>query len=240
MASLLRHVLTHDGGRTVAAFTADPEHVRTAEYEGLPLVPFDELERSYPPSDYDLMISVGFNRINGLRRERFEQGRARGYRLPSYVSSRAIVFPDLEVGPNCVIHEGAIVQSHARLGENVLVRSGANIGHHAVVGSHAFIATGVITGGTVRIGEQAMIGVGAVLREEVTIGERALVGAGAVVLKDVEPDSVYAGNPARRLPKSSLEATGGLVATPPPAGPERPRGTMPARRARSRTSSTTP
>jgi sugar O-acyltransferase (sialic acid O-acetyltransferase NeuD family) len=209
MASLLRHVLAHDGGRTVAAFTADREHVRSADYEGLPLIPFDELERSYPPSDYDLMVSVGYHRINALRRERFEQARTRGYRLPSYVSTRAIVFPDLEVGPNCVIHEGAIVQSHARLGENVLLRSGANIGHHGVVGSHAFIATGVITGGTVRIGEQALIGVGAVLRDQITIGDRALVGAGAVVLKDVEPDSVYAGNPARRLAKSALEATGG-------------------------------
>jgi sugar O-acyltransferase (sialic acid O-acetyltransferase NeuD family) len=207
VASLLRHVIEHDGGRTVAAFTADPEHVRAAEYEGLPVVPFDELERSYPPSHYDLMVSVGYHRINTLRRERFEEARARGYQLPSYVSTRAIVFPDLELGANCVIYEGAIVQSHARLGENVLLRSGANIGHHSVVGSHTYVATGVIMGGTVRIGEQAFIGVGAVLRDQITIGERALVGAGAVVLEDVEPDSVYAGNPARRLAKSALAAT---------------------------------
>jgi acetyltransferase-like isoleucine patch superfamily enzyme len=31
----------------------------------------------------------------------------------------------------------------------------------------------------------------------VTIGERAMVGAGAVVTKDVEPDTVVVGNPAR-------------------------------------------
>ena len=207
VASLLRHCIEYDGGRTVAAFTADPEHARAPEFEGLPLVPFDQLEGSYPPAEYDLMVSVGYHRINALRRERFEQARARGYRLPSYVSTRAIVFPDLELGPNCVIHEGAIVQSHARLGENVLLRSGANVGHHSVVGSHTYVATGVIMGGTVTIGEQAFIGVGAVLRDRITLGDRALVGAGAVVLKDVEPDSVYAGNPARRLSKTSLEAT---------------------------------
>ena len=128
------------------------------------------------------------------------RGAARGADLGEF-------FPDLDVGPNCVIHEGAIVQSHARLGENVLLRTGANVGHHSVVGSHSYVATGVIMGGTVTIGEQAFIGVGAVLRDRITIGDRALVGAGAVGLKDVEPDSVYAGNPARRLAKTSLEAT---------------------------------
>jgi acetyltransferase-like isoleucine patch superfamily enzyme len=33
----------------------------------------------------------------------------------------------------------------------------------------------------------------------VTVGERAIVGAGSVVLKDVPPDTIVAGNPARFL-----------------------------------------
>jgi sugar O-acyltransferase (sialic acid O-acetyltransferase NeuD family) len=209
VASLLRYLLTHDAGRTVAAYSADPEHVTAREFEGLPLVAFPDLESVYPPADYELVVAVGYHRINSLRRERFEQARARGYHLPSYVSSRAIVFPDLEVGPNCVIYEGAIVQARTRMGENVFVRTGANVGHHSVVANHAFIATGVTTGGTVSIGEQAFIGVGAVLRDEVQVAERSVVGAGAVLIKNTEPDSVYVGNPAKRLDKTAMAATGG-------------------------------
>jgi acetyltransferase-like isoleucine patch superfamily enzyme len=33
----------------------------------------------------------------------------------------------------------------------------------------------------------------------ITIGERAVVGAGSVVTKDIPPDTVVAGNPARIL-----------------------------------------
>ena len=45
----------------------------------------------------------------------------------------------------------------------------------------------------------ASIGSGATILAKVTIGENALVGAGAVVTKDVAPNAVVTGNPARLL-----------------------------------------
>lgn len=45
----------------------------------------------------------------------------------------------------------------------------------------------------------ASIGSGAIILCGVTIGERAMVGAGAVVTRDVPPDTVVAGNPARPI-----------------------------------------
>jgi maltose O-acetyltransferase len=47
------------------------------------------------------------------------------------------------------------------------------------------------------IGDQVWIGGGAIVLGGVTIGDRAVVGAGSVVTKDVPPDTVVAGNPAR-------------------------------------------
>lgn len=51
--------------------------------------------------------------------------------------------------------------------------------------------------GTIEIKDNCQIGVGAIILPRVTIGPNALVGAGAVVSRDVPPDSVVAGNPAR-------------------------------------------
>lgn len=48
---------------------------------------------------------------------------------------------------------------------------------------------------------RAAIGTGAVVLAGVTIGESALVGAGSVVTKDVPPETVVVGNPARVLRK---------------------------------------
>ena len=49
------------------------------------------------------------------------------------------------------------------------------------------------------IKKKATIGAGVVICPGVTIGEGAIIGAGAVVVRDVPPDQVWLGIPARRM-----------------------------------------
>lgn len=59
----------------------------------------------------------------------------------------------------------------------------------------------------------ASLGSGATILCNVTIGENAIVGAGSVVTKDVPPNTIVAGNPARILRRiqSSPEAQHALI-----------------------------
>ena len=206
-ASLARYCLEHDSPLRVVAFAVDAAYATTPTYDGLPLLAFEHLERVHPPDSCRLLIPMGYHRINGIRRERFESARTRGYGFVSYVSSRASVWPDLAIGENVLIYEHAIVQPFVRIGDNCIIRSGAHLSHHCEVADHAFVAAEVATGGSVSIGEQGFVGVGAVVRDGVRIAERSFIGAGAVVLGDTEADGVYVGNPARRLARSALEAS---------------------------------
>jgi sugar O-acyltransferase (sialic acid O-acetyltransferase NeuD family) len=208
-ASLAWYCLSHDSSWKVAGFTVDEAHMASSQFEGLPLVPFEALEAHYPPADYRLLIPMGYQRINGLRRSRYEQAKQRGYAFASYVSSRASVWPDLEIGENVLIYEHAIVQPFARIGNNCIIRSGAHISHHCTVADHAFIAAEAAMGGAGHVGEQAFVGVGAVLIDQIRIAERTFIGAGAVVVQDTLADGVYVGNPARRTTKTALQASGG-------------------------------
>ncbi|MFP5235767.1 MAG: acyltransferase [Acidobacteriota bacterium] len=56
---------------------------------------------------------------------------------------------------------------------------------------------GVIRYGRIRIHDNCVIGARAILLPNVTIGPNAIVGAGSVVTRDVPPNSVVAGSPAR-------------------------------------------
>jgi sugar O-acyltransferase (sialic acid O-acetyltransferase NeuD family) len=204
-ASLARYCLTHDSALRVAAFTVDAAYVKAPEHEGLPLVEFEQLEARFKPADFQLLIPMGYQGVNGVRRARYESAKRRGYTLANYVSSRASVWPDLVLGDNVMIYEHAVVEPFCRIGSDCIVRSGAHLSHHCALGDHAFVAVQAAAAGGVQIGEQAFVGIGAVLRDQVHIAPRSFIGAGAVVVSDTEADLVYAGNPARATGKTAAQ-----------------------------------
>jgi sugar O-acyltransferase (sialic acid O-acetyltransferase NeuD family) len=208
-ASLAWFCLSHDSQWEVAAFTVDQKYFASSTHEGLPVVPFEDLQNIYPPDSVKLLIPIGYTRINGLRMERFNQATDLGYDLVSYISSRASIWPNQYFGRNCLIYENAIIQPFSRIEDNVIIRSGTHISHHCLIGSHSFVAAGATLGGNVTVAERCFIGLGAVIRDGLHLAERTFIGAGAVVISDTEPDGVYIGNPARKLQRSSWEVTKG-------------------------------
>ena len=184
--------LTNDSPHEVVAFTVDDSHMRDREKFGLPIVPFEEMERKYPAEDFKMFVAVGwFAEFNKLRARKYEQCKAKGYELISYVSSRAANLGQVEFGDNCFILEFAVIQPLARIGCDVFIWSGNHIGHHASVGDHCYIAGNVVVSGRTKIGAYCFIGVSATLGHEITIGAESFIGAGSLITKDVEPKSVY-------------------------------------------------
>jgi putative colanic acid biosynthesis acetyltransferase WcaF len=85
---------------------------------------------------------------------------------------------------------------------------GAVLRHHAIVSQGAFLCGGThdynspsfpMTWGKIEVEAQGWVCARAIVLPGVTIGEGAVLGAGAVTSRDLEPWSVYAGNPARKV-----------------------------------------
>lgn len=198
LAQLAHYYFTHDTDYAVVAFTVDAAY-RTADRAfDLPLVPFDEVARLYPPETHDFFVALSYSGLNSLRRERYLAAKAMGYRLASYVSSRATVLNDGGIGDNCFILEDNTIQPFAVIGDNVTLWSGNHIGHHSRIGDHCFIASHVVVSGGVHIGEACFIGVNATLRDHIHVGERCVIGAGALILADAEAEGVYIGQATER------------------------------------------
>lgn len=206
IAQLAHFYLTIDAGLSVRAFTVDREYVREAAFCGLPVVPFDEVERSFPTENFKMFVAVSYAKLNAVRAEKCAQARAKGYQLISYVSSRATTFSGFTAGDNCFILEDNTIQPFARIGSNVTLWSGNHIGHHAVIEDNCFITSHVVVSGGVLVKENSFIGVNATIRDHVTIGRNCVIGAGSLIVGDTADFSVYSQAPAElsKVPSNRL------------------------------------
>ncbi len=111
------------------------------------------------------------------------------------------------IGENCLIGTGSMLDGSVSIGNNVKIQSGVYLPHGTVVGENVFIgpyacitndrypASGRLT--PVVIGNGCVIGANSTLISGVHIGDNSVVAAGSVVTKDVSPNTVVLGVPAR-------------------------------------------
>ena len=203
-AAVLSHFsLTNDSPYEVVAYTVDQGYIKEQELRGLPVVPFEEVESIYPPSDYKMLVAIFASRVNKTRAEKYDQAKAKGYELISYISSKANIWPGLVVGDNCFIGEGTICRSFLNIGNNVIVLPGAFLGHDTFIKDHCFIAARAVLLGGVTVEPYSCIGANATILDGVTVARACVIGAGAVIHENTQEKGVYRVNPPTLLPLPS-------------------------------------
>jgi|SRR5215510_11578587 len=183
--------LNNDSPHQIVSFCVDADYLRQNHKLGLPVVAFEEVQEKYPPDDFQMFVAIGYQDLNRLRARKYEEAKAKGYRLISYVSSRASNFGRVEIGDNCFVLEFAVIQPCAEVGNDVFIWSGNHIGHHASVGDHCYIAGNVVISGKTKIEPYCFVGVNAALGHEITIGKESFIGAGSLITKSAPEKSVF-------------------------------------------------
>lgn len=135
------------------------------------------------------------------------------------------------MGKDCQICDGVLITDPLRtqLGSQVIVNDGVIIqaceGAEIVVGGNVTLSYGVkiITGGlvlaergaiqrqhcakSISIQDRVWIGANAIILPGVKIGQGAVVAAGSVVCRDVDPYTIVAGVPAKRIRQLAAEVS---------------------------------
>jgi sugar O-acyltransferase (sialic acid O-acetyltransferase NeuD family) len=189
-AEIAREYFEADTDYEVVGFSVEQAYLKEATLAGLPVIAFEELEESFAPGEHDVYVAATYTQLNRLRTRLADAAKARGYGLASYVSSRAFIWRNVELGEHCFVFEDNTVQPFVELGRNVVLWSGNHIGHHSTIGDNTFVSSHVVISGFCEIGENCFLGVNATIANNVTIGRDVWLGPGTNVVKDV-PDETF-------------------------------------------------
>jgi sugar O-acyltransferase (sialic acid O-acetyltransferase NeuD family) len=149
----------------------------------------------------DFVVCIGAE--HGLARVKISEmlAETHGLRPIDLISPNAIVDPTATYGAGVQIMPGSVLHKHARVGTYTILNTNCTVDHECVLGSGVHIMGAAAIAGRVEIDNYVAVGTNATILPDLKIGEGAFVAAGAVVLRDVEPFTVVAGNPARKLRK---------------------------------------
>lgn len=196
IAALAKYYFDNDSVYKPVAFTVDDDYVEADSYEGLPVVAFSEVQKDFPADQYDMHVGLSYMKLNQTRQAKYQQAKAAGYTLASYICSKSVTWPDLTVGDNCFILENQTIQPTVTIGNNVMIWSGNHLGHGTQIADHGYIASHVVISGHCKIGERCFIGVNATIKDFTTIGDDCFVAMDASVTKNLPSGSVTLGTPA--------------------------------------------
>lgn len=190
-AEIACEYFTHDSPYEVVAFSVEQAFLKRPELMGRPVVPFEKLHELYNPAEHSIYVAAVYTQLNRLRSRLAAQSKERGYKLASYVSSKAFVWRNVPVGEHCFIFENNVVQPFCKIGNNVVLWSGNHIGHHSTIGDNCFISSHVVISGHVTVGNNTFIGVNSTLVNNIAIEKENWIGPGVTITRSTQVGEVY-------------------------------------------------
>jgi len=164
-------------------------------------------------SDMEIFLEENKNAIVSYELEYDRRNSAIPLLDTRYVDARiepgAIIRDRVQIHRNAVVMMGAVINIGSEIGENTMIDMNAVLGARATVGKNCHIGAGAVLAGVLEppsaapviIEDNVLVGANAVVLEGVRIGKGSVVAAGSVVIRNVEPDTVVAGIPAREIKK---------------------------------------
>ncbi len=181
----------YDSVYEVVAFSVERDYLNQDNLYGLSVLPLEELELHFPPSDTMVFVAISSTKLNRVRTRLYQQLKGRNYSFATYISSRAFVWKNAEIGENCFIFEHNTIQPFVKIGNNVVLWSGNHIGHNSVIRDNCFIASHVVISGFCEIGENCFLGVNSTVINNISVGKDCFIGAGALIQNNTEEGKVY-------------------------------------------------
>lgn len=169
----------------IVGFTVNKDRIADDHYLGVPVYPMEELESFIDKNEVKLFIAISwYHNMMGLREEKFNELKGRGFTFANVISPRAFIWSD-NIGEGNWICDNVYIGYQVTIGNNNVFRACCDVQHYSVIGDNCFIADMSMLAGHVTLRDRCFVGISCAVHNKVTIGEKCVVGGGSVIKKDV-------------------------------------------------------
>ena len=175
---MLRYYFEKYADVQIVAYTVDKAYLKSDTYDGLPAVAYEEVEKAYPPTEYTMVIALGYKKMNQIRQQKFEDAKRKEHVTLAYGT---------------------------KIGNSNIIWNGSQISHESQVGDYNFFSVDSVIAGKTVVKNNCFLGINSTVLGNRTLEYATLVGAGAFVKENTEPYSVYV--PARSICLENKKST---------------------------------
>lgn len=197
-AELMHYYFTTDSIYEVIGFCVDKDYIKSDKFLNIPLVPFEIVDKVFPPTEYKMFVAVGYKNMR-LRKELYKKTIDKGYSHINYISSKAVVDKSNIIGKNNAILHNVVLEPFSKIGDNNIINTNVIICHHAEILNDCFIAAKTLVGGFTIIKNNCFLGFSSTILQKLVIEDETLIAAGAVVNKNSSRYEFLAGIPAKLI-----------------------------------------
>ncbi|URN94009.1 MAG: acetyltransferase [Candidatus Pristimantibacillus lignocellulolyticus] len=183
---LIRYYIEVDTELEVIAYSVEKDYVETEYFDNIPLIALEELTKSYPVNEYDIILGVGYSKMNTIREKLYRKIKKYGYRVINYIHSTAVISSNSVIGEGNIIMENVVVAPYSTIGSGNIIWNSVNVSHNNVVGNFNSLSVGTSLSGFVEVGNNCFLGNNCTVKNHLKIANYSLIGASSYVSESTE------------------------------------------------------
>jgi sugar O-acyltransferase (sialic acid O-acetyltransferase NeuD family) len=204
-AEIAKEYFDEEGIYEVIAFSVEKEFIKDQVFNGIPVIPFEELDKKFSAIDHYVFVAITYLNMNRTRARLVSAAKRKGFKLASYVSPDASISSSVQIGEHCFIFEKNIIQPFVRIEDNTILWSGNHVGHHSIIHRNCFISSHVVISGFCEIAENCFLGVNSTISNNVKVASDNWLGPNTLILKNTNVGDLFKSEPTKPSKVSSFK-----------------------------------